>query len=452
MRAVVILTAMASALALTVGASAASAAGPGFGDVSDAMVYGASSPVGAVLSDLEGEDDESTTIAAPFAINFFGTKYEGLCITTNGTISPVLTPTSTCSNEYDLNVENLALDSAAPVIAALALDLDPSEELWVPGVPVATFGVVGGVATITTTAPHAFVVGDTFYSWFAPDDPTFDSDQDATVVDVPTPTSFTFATGLPDEATRPVTGASVSVGDYDDTLNDSDADGLADDGFGAVKQIYEGTTVIGGKAAVVITWYRVPTNDTHNSPLLSNTLQIVLIEEPTVNGAANGFDFTIQLNIGTATDNDDGYSSLDPTDSCDGDATGIAECRWGVGWADYDSVTDTADSFELFATSPINQLVDSGGSTALVNNRLNSTVLGRYTWGMVGGVTVGFAPPSMDGTDSGTLVPAAADPALAATGTDALRLGALGMGLAAVGVAFLVMVRRRRVTGLQLQS
>jgi LPXTG-motif cell wall-anchored protein len=71
---------------------------------------------------------------------------------------------------------------------------------------------------------------------------------------------------------------------------------------------------------------------------------------------------------------------------------------------------------------------------------------------MVGGVTVGFAPPSMDGTDSGTLVPAAADPALAATGTDALPLGALGMGLATVGVAFLVMVRRRRVTGRQLQS
>lgn len=373
--------------------------------MSDAMVYGATGPVGALVPDLIDRDDESSTIAAPFPINFFGTKYDGLCITTNGTISPVLTPTDSCSNSYDRDVESLALDSSAPVIAALALDLDPSEDLWVPGVQITTFGVTGGVATITTATPHPFAVGDDFYSWFSPDDPSFSEDNDGTVLAVPTTTSFTFLTGQPDEIVRPVVGGTASIGDYDDIRDDSDSDGNADDGFGAVKQVYQGTTVIDGKQAVVITWYRVPTNDTNNSPLLSNTLQVVLIQEPTVDGATNGFDFTIQLNIGTATDNDDGYDATEPSSSCDGEEESISDCRWGMGWADYDPDTNTADSYELFAAFPINDLVDNAGVTALVNNRLNSTIFGRYTWQMIGGVTVGFVPPAMDGSDNGTLVP-----------------------------------------------
>lgn len=407
-------TALASAaicaVVLTSGITSASAAGPGIGDVSDAMVYGPSGPVGTVVADLTDEDDDYSTIPAPFAINFFGTKYEGLCITTNGTISPVLTPADGCSDDYDVDVENLALDSEAPVIAALALDLDPAEELWVPGVEVTSFGVSSGVATVTTATPHPFAAGDDFFSWFPADDPSFEEDNSGTVDSVPTPTSFTFAVGNADEPVRAVTGASVSIGDYDDVRDDTDADGLADDGFADVKQIFAGTTVIDGKQAVVITWYRIPTNDTVNSPLLSNTLQIVLIQEPTSEGETNGYDFTIQLNIGTATDNDDGYSAADPSESCDSDSDsegGIDNCRWGMGWADFDPATATADPYELFADFPINQLIDSGGTTALVNNRLNSSVFGRYTWKMIDGVTVGFVAPSMDGGDDGPLNPAA---------------------------------------------
>ncbi|WP_341952573.1 nidogen-like domain-containing protein [Salinibacterium sp. TMP30] len=448
--------ALAAALTFGLGATAVSAAGPGYGDVSDAMVYGASAPVGTVLSDLIGQDDDSTTVAAPFAINFFGTRYEGLCISTNGSVYPVLTPADGCSDDYDVDVESLALSSGTPVIAVLANDLDPSEDLWVPGVGVASVEITGGVATITTSTPHPFIAGDTYNSWFAFDDPSFAEQESGVVVSVPTPTSFTFATALPDEPVRAVTGATVSIGNYDDVRDDTNADGLADDGFGAVKQIYEGTTTIDGKPAVVITWYRVPTNDTYNSPLLSNTFQIVLIQEPTANAAVVGYDFTIQINIGTATENDDGYSAADPTSSCDADPSdpgSIDNCRWGVGWANYDTVTATADAYELFAAAPINTLIDSAGTTALVNNRLNSAVLGRYTWKMVGGVTVGFAIPTLNGADAGTL-PAAgaggaaapAGPQLAATGTDSLASIGLGAALVAAGGIAVMLSNRRRGT------
>ena len=102
----------------------ASADTKGVGDVSNAMIYGPSAPIGDIITQLATRDDSTKTIAAPFPINFFGTKHEGLCMTTNGGVYPVATSTSSCSNQYDKNLENLALESSAPIIAALAADLD----------------------------------------------------------------------------------------------------------------------------------------------------------------------------------------------------------------------------------------------------------------------------------------------------------------------------------------
>lgn len=460
-RPLILTVAIATSLVSVFGMSSANAAGAGFGDVSDAMVYGPSSPLGSPLTALINQDNASTTFAAPWAINFFGTKYEGLCVTTNGTISPVLTPTTSCSDEYDEDLENLALAADAPLIAALALDLDPSKTLWVPGVAISSLSIAAGVATFTTAAPHPFVTGGTGYFYFPDGDPTFQNNYLSAAVTVVDSTSFTFATPQADAPTRSVAGASASIGTYVDTRDDTNADGLADDGFGAVKQVYYGVTTIGGKSAVVITWYRVPTHNGANSPLLSNTLQVVLIQEPTVGATAAGYDFTIQINIGTATDNDDGYSFVSPASSCDGNPAGIADCRWGMGWADFDGgdpntpSDDTATPFELFGASPINSLVDNGGSTALVRNRLNSEVLGRYTWQMVGGVTTGFARPTMDGRDAGPFAaapapspgtPSPAAPELAATGSDnGVIVGAAGVLLFA-GLGLTVLGRRRTTT------
>jgi len=451
-----ITVALATSLFTVFGATAANAAGPGYGDVSDAMVYGPTTPLGSPLADLKGQDDASTTFAAPWAINFFGTKYLGLCVTTNGTISPVLTAADTCSDEYDYDLENLALLSGAPVIAALALDLDPSDTLWVPGVAISTLAIASNVATVTTASAHPFANGDTAYMYFPNGDPTFDNSDQNRVITFVSATSFTFVTVRPDEAQRAVVGATASVGPYDDTLHDTGTDGLADDSFGAVKAVYYGTTTIGGKPAFVVTWYRVPTHDGYNSPLLSNTLQVVMIQEPTANAATAGYDFTIQINIGTATDNDDGYEASDGSTSCDADPDGgIEDCRWGMGWADFDggadpdtSGDDTATPFELFAASPINDLVDSGGVTSLVRNRLNSEVLGRYTWQMIGGVTTGFAVPTMNGLDAGPGL--AGPPQLAATGSDnGIFVGAAGLLLVA-GLGLAVIGRRRATPAARL--
>jgi hypothetical protein len=172
-----------------------------------------------------------------------------------------------------------------------------------------------------------------------------------------------------------------------------------------VKRIYQGTTVVDGKQAVVITWYRVPNYEQANSKALSNTFQVVLIQEPTANALAVGSDFTIQFNYGTLTDNSDGYRGSAPNNSCSsGTVVDIADCRWGVGWANWTAGSPpTTAVFELFPTTEINRLVDSGGVTAIVNNRLNSTVNGRYTFKMIAGVTVGFAQPVLNGSNSGPL-------------------------------------------------
>jgi len=125
---------LAAPLALV--SSAALAAG--VGDVSSAMRYGASAPLGSIITNLSGDDDSTDSFQAAFAVNFFGTVYGGLCVTTNGGI--FLTEDTdgsggaadgdwtneSCSNDYDMDLENLALDADAPMIAAMGNDQDLS--------------------------------------------------------------------------------------------------------------------------------------------------------------------------------------------------------------------------------------------------------------------------------------------------------------------------------------
>ena len=333
------LAALVAVTALVVGAPlAAVAATPGVGDVTDAMRYDTTGPFGAPIAGLSGEDDDTETLTAPFALNFFGVVSNGLCVTTNGGFFPVPTDTDSCSASYDEDVENLALNSSAAMIAALASDLDLGEC----------------------------------------DDDSFD-------------------------------------------------------GFGTPCEIYYGETTIDGRDAFILTWYRVPMNEAGNDPALSNTFQLVIIKKATGSDGA-GWDFDIEFNYGTLTDGEDGYSAADPAEECEGPA-GDPDCRWGIGWANFIAGSpDTADPYELFAGTPVLDLVD-GGATPLVLNSLNSAVLGRYTFGMVGGVTEGFDIPTLAG-------PA---PALAATGSPAPDFLVIASALTVV-VAGLALVgfRRRR--------
>jgi hypothetical protein len=58
-------------------------------------------------------------------------------------------------------------------------------------------------------------------------------------------------------------------------------------------------------------------------------------------------------------------------------------------WVGSEPTLEMADSYELYADYTLEQIAD-GGSSALVSNSLNTSILGRYTFSMVGGVTQGF--------------------------------------------------------------
>lgn len=105
-------------------------------DVSSAMRYAASAPLGTIIDGLSQEDDGTESFQAPFAVNFFGTVYGGLCVTTNGGV--FLTQDTdgddppgaadgdwtneSCSDEYDMNLENLALEAESSMIVAMGND------------------------------------------------------------------------------------------------------------------------------------------------------------------------------------------------------------------------------------------------------------------------------------------------------------------------------------------
>jgi hypothetical protein len=122
----------------------------GVGDTSSAVIYDTAAPMGAIVTELADEDDDYHTVAAPWPINFFGIKYDGICVTTNGAIFPVTTSLTSCTDYYDLNMENMALSAGAPMIAAISTDIDLSEDVW-DGTTVFTgtnsdgFGIPGNV-------------------------------------------------------------------------------------------------------------------------------------------------------------------------------------------------------------------------------------------------------------------------------------------------------------------
>jgi len=300
------------------------ASAAGVGDVTDAMIYGPTAPIGTLVAGLSREDDDIEKVSAPFPINFFGGKKTALCISTNGVVYPLTAISDSCSNEYDQNLEKLALSSRAPVIAALATDIDLGED------------INDGTTTYT---------------------------------------------------------------------------GTETDGFGIPTNIYFGSTTIGGRDAVVITWYRVGFNERNFSSdggevAGSVTFQIVLIKRAS-GDEASGFDFDIQYNMGTLTIASDGYKSTRVTRGCDStrnlDSTNAEydTCRWGIGVSNYTAgPPEISDPYELFPDTSTRLLVDDGGATALVRNSLNSDIAGRYEFAMVGGVVQGFSKPSMGNSRS----------------------------------------------------
>ena len=153
-------------------------ASAGAWDTSSAIRYDADGTVigTAVESLIDNDDGDWLVPSSPFPVNFFGTKYAQMCVTTNGSVYP---SNGTCTDQYDEGMGQLAISGAAPLIAALATDIDPGEASLmienengaIPSGPVTgTSGAAGSVGprTLTVTSSASLsdlVVGDWVYFW-----------------------------------------------------------------------------------------------------------------------------------------------------------------------------------------------------------------------------------------------------------------------------------------------
>jgi LPXTG-motif cell wall-anchored protein len=145
-------------------------------DTSNAIRWDANgSPIGDVVYEFVDQDDTTKRIEAPFPLNFYGTRFPSLCLSTNGLVYPIASISTSCSARYDRSLEYLALNNQSGLIAALALDLhlgreihnpqrETTEELQIDRVEVA-----GNVVTITTTEAHGFRIGEFIQQSLNPD-------------------------------------------------------------------------------------------------------------------------------------------------------------------------------------------------------------------------------------------------------------------------------------------
>jgi len=156
-------------------AAQASITSPSPVDTSNAIRWDADgSPIGDIVYEFIDQDDQIKRIEAPFPLNFYGTRFPALCLSTNGLVYPIASITTSCSPRYDENLESLALRARTPLIAALALDLNPGKEIHNPQretpeeLQIASVNVGGNVITVTTTEAHGFRIGEFVQSSTSP--------------------------------------------------------------------------------------------------------------------------------------------------------------------------------------------------------------------------------------------------------------------------------------------
>lgn len=387
-------------------------------DASRAIRYTAEGTViGSVIRSLVDRDDAVTTYPSGFPTNFFGTKYDNICITTNGgvylTNSPVRVTTSAdpianggCSNSYDYSVSYMAIDNNAPFISVLATDHDPGKRVHMtPTQQIfdTTVAAVNGT-TITSGIPHGLGVGNRVEMYNDPTGESITCTREVTAVTSATEFTIDSACAGAVRFGRPrqygsIEAASVSGNTVTVTLSanhnlatgnmitfaglnipqlddrhfvvtrvsekvisfaapagiDPSLSGLAplgssnghnfkwfeSDGYGAVGQMYFGTTTVDSRPAMVVTWYRVPMFSDDNPRVRYSTIQLVLVQKPSGNPNV-GYDFDVEFNYGSLTDDEDGYKGTNPTSRCDSFQAGTQlihpDCRWGIGWANYRQV------------------------------------------------------------------------------------------------------------------
>jgi LPXTG-motif cell wall-anchored protein len=421
-------------LVVSIAPPALMAGATGVDEVTSPVRYGSDGRViGSIVEDIQNSDDASQLMTAPWKMNFFGSPYDGLCVTSNGTISPVVHASARCSNVYDTTMAGLASAVRSPVIAVFANDNHLGNPVRNAQAQVVSVVVTGdpstsdSVVTVTTSTAHGLTTGDVrslyvisplFANGNTADSRTDEYWYNDVAVTVFNATTFTVAgdraRGYSGDyaPTYPagVKAAPVTIDSGWVWQSSSANQNAVDDGVGAVNTVYTGETMIDGRDAWVYTNYRSVTYEDRNPQVLTNTFQIVLIKKPTVNGDVKGFDFDIEYNYGSVRDGGDGYAATGQ--SCRYMNSG---CRTGVGLVDWDPDRGIADVYELFGATPSRDLVD-GHTTSMTSNRLNSTIDGRYTFAMVGGSVQNFQVPVMDGTGTTAARPSPTDPVPAQAG------------------------------------
>jgi LPXTG-motif cell wall-anchored protein len=337
------LVAVVAASVLSLAPVAAQAATPGVGDRSNAVRYAADGPIGTLVSALANQDDGSTTVAAPFPLNFFGTKYDYICFSNNGGVFPTNDSADADCGAFDYDVKGLAGEALAPMVAVLASDTDTRacdatratindngtpddtdddiqtliDDGW--GLPCSIYQ-----GTTTVDGAQAFVV-----TWYRVSQ--YEEENDPALFN-------TYQLLLVKRAT----GSDAAGWDFDFEFNyatlTDDEDGYAVD---ATTGLYD------------------PEGDDNSC---------------------------------------DAYESLVKT------AT-YGLCRWGIGVANYNVIDGATVGYEFFEQYSVAQLIDSG-DTAMINHSLGSDVLGRYRCSMINGEARGCdfsAALAETGADNGQL-------------------------------------------------
>lgn len=154
---------------------------------SDGTVIGTTIP-----SLIDRDDDYWINTSTPWPTNFFGTKYDDLCVTTNGSIYP---SNGACTDDYDYGVGELAVSGGSPMIAALATDIDPgegtlmieNEDGVMPSGPVTgttfTSGSPNSLVVTTSASVADISVGDKVYFWGTGNSSLNDKNYAVTAVD-----------------------------------------------------------------------------------------------------------------------------------------------------------------------------------------------------------------------------------------------------------------------------
>jgi len=297
------------------------------------MRYGASAPLGEVIADFTDADDETDTYPAPWPVNFFGEKFEGLCVTSNGGVYPVATSSTDCADQYDEDLANLALGSTAPLIAVLAADLDPGN---CDAARIAQrdgsgdgFGSPCNVyidTTATIDGRDAVVI-----TWYRIS--MFEDENDETLEN-------TFQLAL---IKLPTTDGATLGFDFDLEFNyGTIRDG--EDGYGAADPSEE----------------------------------------------CESLTADCRWGIGIAS-----YTPATSASAPAGDAVTPATEEPAPADAPVEpAVEESAVGYEFFAPTEVPNMLDDG-ATPLISNSLGTDVLGRYTCGMVNGAAVGCDPVTM---------------------------------------------------------